>query len=415
MFECHGKVRGIRYGLHCPLDDLFLGKRFVGKSLNIERRRGSRAILANALVEAFKPIPAHRGPMMSDGFGHPGDLSLDSTPLAWPERNDQSGEQSQQTPFQGGAGAARKWVVVFRHAQRGRNVDGRIVTEKQPALTSQPTSLISDFEVRMALSTKSYGTLISCPLASFVFVLSTSAHAQTPAPTATDGSQPAEVAEPRPQTVPQSPASQAAPTAEPVGKIHLADQAPPPAPPVARTDKTHDGFYTRLNLGFGSQSASIDLGANFPNVSGSAGALDMGLLIGGAPSPGIVLGGAISLDTMRSTTLDGDSGAQLKTGTMLTSLGPFIDGYPNPRGGFHLGGTVGLSSLSFSNQNDVGTNRAGGFGLAAWLGYDWWVADQWSVGGLLQLSGAHVGRSVQGSSMTADTRSIALLVTAVYQ
>lgn len=196
--------------------------------------------------------------------------------------------------------------------------------------------------------------------------------------------------------------------------IQLSAQAPPPAPPVARTDKRHDGFYTRLCLGFGSQSVTIDPGESLPNSKASAGTLDIELLIGGAPSPGIVVGGALLIDSMPSTTFNTDS-YSAKSSMALLTIGPFIDGYPNPRGGFHLGGTIGLSSARLANDPVFPTNKATGFGLAVWLGYDWWVADQWSVGGLLQLSGARTTGHENSADLAVDSREVALMFTAVYQ
>jgi hypothetical protein len=261
----------------------------------------------------------------------------------------------------------------------------------------------------MTISADHFGKLVPYLLASFSLTISAGSSAQTPpAPPGPNPPMASHAADPT------TPDTSAAPAPSQPPKIQLVDQTPPPPPPVARTDKTHDGFYARLNAGFGSQSTSLDAGPGVPNFSGTRGTLDLGLLIGGAPSPGIVLGGALLLDSMPSTTLEAD-GYSLKTGTTLATLGPFIDGYPNPRGGFHLGGTVGFSALKLSKDAGLASDRPNGFGLAAWLGYDWWVAEQWSVGGLLQLSGAHTTRSAQLGDISVDTRSIALMLTAVYQ
>jgi hypothetical protein len=184
---------------------------------------------------------------------------------------------------------------------------------------------------------------------------------------------------------------------------------------VARTDKLHDGFYLRLNLGFGSQSTTIDDGTPSPNLKATGGTLAIDLLAGGAPSPGVIIGGALFLDSLPSKTFRADDGYSAKSSVSLLTIGPFIDGYPNPRGGFHLGGTVGLSNARLSNNPNIPFDKALGFGLAAWLGYDWWVADQWSVGGSLQFSGAHTSKTVNSTDVSVDTRSIMLMLTAVYQ
>jgi hypothetical protein len=196
--------------------------------------------------------------------------------------------------------------------------------------------------------------------------------------------------------------------------IQLAAQAPPPAPVTARTDKTHDGFYVRVSAGFASQSTTIDVGASTPNFDAHAGALSIDALVGGAPAPGVVLGGVLLLDRLPATTFDAD-GFRGKTGMQLIQVGPFIDGYPDPRGGFHLGGMVGPAFARLHNNSDFTGGKANGLGLAAWLGYDWWVADQWSVGGLLRFSGANTSNPSGSPTLSVDTRSIALMFTAVYQ
>lgn len=199
----------------------------------------------------------------------------------------------------------------------------------------------------------------------------------------------------------------------PQPQIHLAMQAPAPPPVVKRTDKTHDGFYVRISFGFGSQSTTLDDGTPYPNYDSTAGALVFNGLVGGAPAPGVIIGGSLALDSLPSTTFSTD-GYEAKTGLNLVSVGPFIDGYPDSRGGFHLGGTVGPSIAKLTTNPGFGTKSAG-VGLAAWLGYDWWVADQWSVGGLLRFSGANTWSSGSAPKPGIDVRSISLLLTAVYQ
>jgi hypothetical protein len=85
------------------------------------------------------------------------------------------------------------------------------------------------------------------------------------------------------------------------------------------------------------------------------------LLLGAAPSPGIVLGGALFLDSLPSTRFD-SGGISAKTGLSLVTVGPFLDGYPNPRGGLHAGGMLGASVVHLTGNSYLASNY--GLGLA---------------------------------------------------
>jgi hypothetical protein len=103
-----------------------------------------------------------------------------------------------------------------------------------------------------------------------------------------------------------------------------------------------------------------------------------------------------------------------------TLVGPFFDGYPNARGGFHLGGALGFAQDRLSRTAVAGFKKATGFGLAGWIGYDLWVAEQWSVGGLVRLMGTRGSADVEpGSGFDAGsanmaTQSVHIVLTTVY-
>lgn len=210
---------------------------------------------------------------------------------------------------------------------------------------------------------------------------------------------PAHAADPPPQTSP-GPA------------INL--MAPEPAPPVVRTFHVHDGFYLRLSAGVGFVGTDFsDGGAENDDLSASGSDLALDLLVGGSPSRGLAVGGALLSNTLLAVDLD-QAGATITDRDIgIVLVGPFIDGFPNAKKGWHLGGTIGLTAV---NQKDLGafgdTDRTLGFGAAAWGGYDAWVGDEWSLGGQLRFMLTRTRDS--DADISASTRSFTLMFTALY-
>lgn len=184
---------------------------------------------------------------------------------------------------------------------------------------------------------------------------------------------------------------QAAPAKEPIfanPKIDL-DTSPPPAP-VVRKLRMHDGFYARLNLGFNLGSAFVQTDSlSNPNYTVGGGSIAIDLLLGGTPSPGLVIGGGLLMQGTVTEDVEIDGGRSSPSGSStLTLIGPFVDGFPTPNKGLHFGGLVGLASARTTRQDNIDEFDGGGAGLAVWLGHDFWVGDEWSLGGLLRFSAA---------------------------
>jgi len=93
-------------------------------------------------------------------------------------------------------------------------------------------------------------------------------------------------------------------------------------------------------------------------------------------------------------------------------VGPFVDGFPNPFGGWHFGGTAGLAQVSF--DTGVGADSALGFGAAAWLGHDAWVSPEWSVGGQLRFDALRATASDDDIDTTLTRLALSLQFTALY-
>jgi hypothetical protein len=164
------------------------------------------------------------------------------------------------------------------------------------------------------------------------------------------------------------------------------------------------------------------------SVRGVLGLFD--ITIGGTVAEGLVIGGALfgggtSTAHWRGNSLrelEGNAGSEDVAGkeASLAFLGVLIDYYPDPRGGFHVLGGVGLASLGFERNAEDALPpepwEGGGGGLVLGVGYDAWIADQWSLGGvvrLLLMSGTLRGAE---SDVDLDARAFApgLLFTATH-
>jgi hypothetical protein len=198
------------------------------------------------------------------------------------------------------------------------------------------------------------------------------------------------------------------------GKIDLGTEAPEPA--VARSYHVHDGFYLRGAMGFGAFGADFDddSAADIdPEARGGSFALD--LMIGGSPSRGLAIGGALLTDTAVGANyeVDGTESGDGSIGTGL--LGAFIDGFPDPKGGFHLGGALGYTTLIAEGRSLGDENlETAGFGGAFFIGYDFWVGDEWSMGPLLRVMATANRDRDDELDVSAASRSISLSFTALY-
>jgi hypothetical protein len=209
-----------------------------------------------------------------------------------------------------------------------------------------------------------------------------------------------------------TPAEPAAPIAP---QIRL--DTPPVGPAVQRTYHLHEGFYLRSSVGFGDYRASFSDG-NHANqdFSEQGGSMSLDLLIGGSPSPGVSIGGALLLEPLFGADYQrGDTGVGTHGG-FSTLIGPFIDGFPDATKGWHLGGMIGLAAQSFRdvNTSDGKTATAGGIGGAAWFGYDFWVASEWAIGPQLRLMGMRTSETRSGDDISAWARSFTLGMSAVF-
>ena len=216
--------------------------------------------------------------------------------------------------------------------------------------------------------------------------------------------------------VSQAPAQTAPPPeddAVPKGTMLIV--VPEVVPPVPRTAHVHDGFYARIDMGIGSLAGDFDDGhISGQDLSARGPNLALDLLLGYSPAPGVALGLGLFTDNVVSAETEADGQAADDRNLQLTIAGLFVDGFPKSRRGWHLGGSLGGARLRLEADAATGGRiDAYGLGGVIWGGYDAWVADEWSVGGLVRLAGSVTSGDADGVDVTAMTRSITFMFTAL--
>lgn len=224
--------------------------------------------------------------------------------------------------------------------------------------------------------------------------LATTATAQQP-PAAAPAAQPAPPS-PAGSPPPPPPGYPPPPAAYPPGAY-----APPPpgyyaAPPPPIGVHLHDGFYLRMDFGYGllgvtetTDPSTIDV-----KVKGSGGSFALGL--GGTPTPGLAIGGELLVQVASKPTVEA-AGIELQSNSAvaLSTFGPFVDWFPDPKGGGHVGAMIGWASFAGTNYS------SSGYGAALFGGYDFWIGDQWSLGPLVRLTAAKTSKDPYTDSSTS--------------
>lgn len=224
---------------------------------------------------------------------------------------------------------------------------------------------------------------------------------------------------------PPAPEDEAAPLAEPetapatinlTGRPTMDLSTAPPPPLVGRTYQVHQGFYVRVNAGIGVFAGGKSQRGEAKVDTGGL-SLDYDILIGGGPAPGFTLGGAVVGSFQLSGEWETDGGAKVGSSNLSTFIiGPFADGFPNSKGGWHLGGMAGLARARYDapliDLGAVDDHSTLGFGGAFWVGHDVWVAPEWSVGGLLRAEASHTTNS--DADVTVNHGAVSLMFTVLY-
>lgn len=142
------------------------------------------------------------------------------------------------------------------------------------------------------------------------------------------------------------------------------------------------------------------------------------LMLGGSPMDGFVIGGALLSQGATDPTVEADAG-ELNFDKATLSFGQFAlfgDWFPDPQGGFHVGLALGPSAwISEVEQGGTTTkNESTGFGGTLFLGYDFWISADWSLGALLGAFSSSTKDTVAGEDVKFSTGGLNLQITALY-
>jgi hypothetical protein len=194
---------------------------------------------------------------------------------------------------------------------------------------------------------------------------------------------------------------------------------PPPPPgygPVAYGSAgpgyhEHDGFYLRLDIGFGGTSMKSD-DADV-TISGPGGSF--GVAVGGVVAPNLIIFGEVFDDIAINPDIQFGSitASTQDTSAGVVGLGAGLAYYIMPIN-IYLSGTVAASRLTASQHGDEVAHSAWGGGLSLMVGKEWWVSDNWGIGGALQLYGGRIKDNSDSSSATWNVGAIALVFSATY-
>jgi len=179
--------------------------------------------------------------------------------------------------------------------------------------------------------------------------------------------------------------------------------------------ETHDGFYLGLQLGPGYSSMSTSSGGADVTVSG--GGLELSIAAGGVVAPNLVVFGQIvgnsSIDP--KIEIKGFGSGTANGSATVSGFGVGLAYYVMPAN-VYLSASLLATQLAVADENgdDVGkTDIGAGINLSA--GKEWWVSDNWGLGGALQFMAARMkDKGEAGSKPTWTSVGFALALSATF-
>jgi hypothetical protein len=179
--------------------------------------------------------------------------------------------------------------------------------------------------------------------------------------------------------------------------------------------------YLGAHQTFEPQPGSSTLPGGFPSavpltsseLSVTAYSTSFDIMMGGTPVPGFVVGGAFIFNAAPEPTVKlGDTSVTSDSSFVFWLPAMFIDIFPVPTGGFHLGAIGGIGAVDWE-RTGTGSSATGVAG-GGFAGYDAWVGSQWALGGTLRVLGANATDTDGSGRARYSVASVAVLVTALY-
>ena len=170
----------------------------------------------------------------------------------------------------------------------------------------------------------------------------------------------------------------------------------PPTPTVTKAPsapaagkRSHDGFLLRLSLGAVYLHESWSPAGGSPGAEYGGGGTSLETALGKSVRPGLIVGGLWQLVAVTDPNESylGTTYAVAATYRLLDLVAGFVDYYPRPRRGLHLGGSAGLLMASNIDRKYGALTTSWGTALSVRCGYDAYFSSRWSVGALAQLAG----------------------------
>lgn len=176
-----------------------------------------------------------------------------------------------------------------------------------------------------------------------------------------------------------------------------------PAPPGAQT---HDGFYLRLQAGFGVTNWSVRLPDRKDTVTG--GMFGFNLALGGAVTRNVIIFGEYFMGVAPEPNVK-SAGVEVNTMNQSFSESGFGTGlayyFDN---NLYLSGALRFFHLAQADNDyaeDINLTKWGA-GFAIGLGKEWWASDDWGIG----LGGtAFVGQAQDSDVTSSNWKGVSFL------